>query len=82
MAMEKNLKVVVSNTGIFAPTFTSINPKFVLTSEALATFGIDEVVKGLTQKDVFGSGFPVIYRRYPGVKVRENYMVVFDHSEI
>jgi hypothetical protein len=41
----------------------------VISNLYLAKYSISEVLKGLVDKTVFGTGFKTVYRRYPSVLV-------------
>ena len=47
----------------------------------MAKHFIAEVLNGMVGKNVFGTGFPLIRRRYPVVQITDYFVIVFDPSE-
>ena len=75
------MRVVVLSTGVFSDSYRSLDPKFQVTSIYYAKHFIGEVLNGLVNKPVFGTGFPLIKRRYPVMQIFDEWLVVFDPSE-
>jgi hypothetical protein len=59
-----------------------VDPKYQISSVYLAKYSITEVLNGLVGKEVFGSNYPLVYRRYPAIRLLDDYAVIFDPSEI
>ncbi len=73
--------MVVQSTGVYGDFYTSLDGKHKVTSEYLSKYSLSEVLNGLVKKTVFGTGFPIVYRRYPVIKVFDDRIIIFDPSE-
>lgn len=79
-AEEDHVRAVVQSTGVYGATYKSTNSKWVLTNENIAKYSLSEVLNGLVGKTVFGTGFPLLSRKYPSSRVLEDYVIIFDLS--
>ena len=77
---ERSINAVVQSTGIFGVTFTSVDPNYKVDSIYLAQYSITEVLNGLVGKQLFGSNFPSLYRRYPVIRLLDDRVILFDPS--
>ena len=75
------MTVTVSNTGIFGIKFTTINPLWQVTNEYIAKSTMGAVLNRIIGQAVFGDRWMLFTRKYPVVRVLEEYIVVFDASE-
>jgi hypothetical protein len=48
----------------------------------IATFYHSKVIKSLVGKKTYGSGFPVLYRKYAAMEVKSEYILMYDPSEM
>jgi hypothetical protein len=71
----------VTSNGIFGGEFISLDPKYVVSDIYVAKYSIGQVLNGLVGKALFGTGFPTIRRRYPVVRILDEYIIIFDPSE-
>ena len=69
------------SSGVHNDVYRSLDPKFQVLSQYLAKHFIAEVLNGMVGKNVFGTGFPLIRRRYPVVQITDYFVIVFDPSE-
>jgi len=77
---EESVRVVVLSSGVFGDSYRSLDPKFQVSSQYIAKYSIGEVLKGLSSKAVFGTGFPLIKRRYPAIEILDDRLLIFDAS--
>lgn len=81
VGQQDTINAEVQSTGIFGLALTSTDPNYKVESTFLAQYSITEILNGLVGKNLFGSGFPSIYRRYPAVRVLDDRIIFFDPSE-
>lgn len=75
-----SLSVSISNAVIFGDKYISVDPKFVVTNPYIARYSVSALVKGMIGRTVFGTGWPTFVRKYPVLRVLEDYVVIFDAS--
>jgi hypothetical protein len=66
---------------VFGDKYIAIDPKFVVTDLYVARYALTAVLKGFIGKNVFGTGFPIFARKYPVLRILDDYIVIFDPSE-
>lgn len=52
-----------------------------VTNYMVATMYHSKVVKSLVGQKVFGSNFPILYRKYAAMELKTEYIVMYDPSE-
>jgi len=80
-AEENYLNAHIYNVGIFGDKYYTIDPKFVVTDPYVARYTLTAVLKGLVGRTVFGTGWKTFERKYPVIRVLDDYIVIFDASE-
>jgi hypothetical protein len=71
----------VETNGIFGGEFISLDSRYVVSDIYVAKYSITSVLGGLAGKALFGTGFPTVRRRYPVIRVLDEFIIVFDPSE-
>lgn len=61
-----------------SPTFSG---EYSVTDYKLATLYMSRVVRTLIGQKTFGSGFPLIHRKYASLNLTSEYLVIYDPSE-
>ena len=56
-----------------------MDSKYQISSYYLASHSLGQVVKKLAGSNLFGSGFPTLFRRYPVIKVLDDMAVSYTH---
>ncbi len=80
VGQQETINAEVQSTGIFGLAFTSVDPNYKVESMFLAQHSITEILNGFVGKNLFGSGFPSIYRRYPAIRILDDRIIFFDPS--
>ncbi len=78
---EESVRAVIQSVGIFGDSYRSIDSKFQVSSQLIAKYSIVQVLNGLVGQALFGTGFPLIKRRYPVIELVDDMVVVYDPSE-
>lgn len=81
-ALQFSLITKFSRFEIRAINFTKIDNEFDVTNTKIGRLIVEGLLRGLEGKDAFGTKFPLIERHYPSVFLGNDYLIVFDHSEI
>ena len=79
---QDKLNFHVTGANIYSPSWKVIDPKFTITDENIGRYYVAELAKSLNGKKVFGTGWQIVTRRFPVVRVTSDYVIVFDPSEI
>lgn len=74
------MRVVILDAGVFGDIYRSLDPKFQVASQYIAKYSIVQVLNGLVGKPVFGTGFPLIKRRYPVIEINDDMLRIYDAS--
>ena len=70
----------IYQVGIYGDKYYAIDPNFVVTDPYVARYALTAVLKGLIGKTVFGTGWPTFSRKYPVIRVLDDYLMIFDAS--
>lgn len=72
--------VKISSTGVYGDKYFALDPNFVVTNPYNARYALQAVLNGLIGKNGFGTGWPTFTRKYPVLRVLDDYIVIFDAS--
>lgn len=78
IAEEKELVFLVDSGTIYNPKFETVDSKFKVIDEDLASYMLTQVVAGFKGMKGFGSGFQTGYRYFPAAVIVQNYLLIFD----
>lgn len=81
IAEDDSLTFFIAGANIFAPTYKSLDPNFVIKNSNFLRFAVASVVSGLDKSTTLGTGFKIGKRKFPSTMVTPSYLVVFDASE-
>lgn len=80
IAQQKTLNFVINSVGVVGDKYISVDPKFMVTNTQVAHAVIQAVLKGLVDKNTFGTGWQILTRKYPASRVLDDYIIMFDPS--
>jgi hypothetical protein len=75
--LSDSLNFVITEANVLSPVFTGEYP---VTNYMLATLYLNRVVRTLIGQRTFGSGFPLIHRKYASIYLTSEYLLVYDPS--
>jgi len=76
--LSDTLDFVVTDANILSPVFAG---DYNVTDYRIATLYLSRVVKTLIGQKAFGSGFPIIHRKYAALNLTSEYLTIYDPSE-
>ena len=76
-ALSDSLDFVVTDANILSPTFSG---DYNVTDYRIATLYMSRVVRTLIGQKAFGSGFPIIHRKYASLTLTNEYLTIYDPS--
>lgn len=69
------------STGVFGIKYTSVDSNYKVEKSIIAQNSITAILNGLVGQGLFGTGYPLIYRRYPVIRVFDDRIMIYDPSE-